>query len=57
MNISRSFALTINELLIADMNDLNGVLFLNISFSVLLFLFAKAAKRSIDPFTIIYRSL
>ena len=55
--ISRS-ALYVNVLLIFEMHDLNGGLFLNAtSLSGLSFSFAAAAKRSIVPFTTIYASL
>ena len=59
MNISRSSALSINVLLLFEMHDLNGALFLNeTSFSALSFSFAAAAtKRSFAPFTTIYASL
>ena len=54
MTVSRSFAQPINVLLIFDIHDLNRALFLNARFhSVLSFLFAAAAKRSIVPFTTI----
>ena len=57
MTTSRSFALSINVLLIFAMHDLNGALFLKtVSFSALSFLFAAATKRSIAPFTTIYAS-
>ena len=47
-----------NVLLIFEMYDLNGALFLNAtSFSALSFLFAASAKRSIVHFTTIYASL
>ena len=55
MTISRSSAFSINVLLIFHMNNLNGALFFNTnSFSVLLSLFAAAAKISIVPFSKIY---
>ena len=44
MTISRSYALSINILLIFEMHDLNGILF------------AAATKRSIVSFTRIYES-
>ena len=58
MTISRSSALSINVLLIFEMHDLNGALFLNTTpFSALSFSFGAATKRSIGPFTTIYASL
>ena len=55
MAMSRSFALSINVLLMFDMHDLNGALFLNTLFySALSFLFAATAKRSIVTFATIY---
>ena len=55
MTISRSSAFSINILLIFEMHDLNGALFLNaLSFSALTFSFASSAKRAIVPFTTIY---
>ena len=58
MTISRSYALSINVLLIFEMHDLYKALFLNAtSLSVLSFSFAAAAKRSIVLFTTIYASL
>ena len=58
MTISRSSALSINVLLIFEMHDLNGALFLNTTFfSALSFSVPAAAKRSIFPFTTIYVSL
>ena len=57
MTISRPSALSINVLLIFDMQGVNGTSFLNaISFCSLLFSFAAAAKRSIGPFVTIYAS-
>ena len=58
MTVSRSFPLPINVLLIFEMNDLNGALFLNATFfSALSLSFAAAAKRLIVPYTTIYASL
>ena len=58
MTISRSFALSINALLIFEMHDLNGALFLNAtSFSTSSFSFAATTKRFIVPFTTIYSSV
>ena len=58
MTISRSSALSINVLLIFEMHDLNGALFLNTTFfSALSFSFAAAAKSSNVPFATIYSSL
>ena len=58
MTISRSSVFSINVLLIFEMHDLNGALFLNsTSFSALSFSFAAAAKSYIIPFTTIYASL
>ena len=51
MTISRSFTLPINVMLIFEMHDVNGALFLNATFlSALLFSFAAAAKISIACF-------
>ena len=61
--MSRFSALSVNvlltfEMLDVEIHDLNGALLLSaISFSVLSFLFAAAAKRSIAPFTTIYAAL
>ena len=58
MTISRSSAFSINVVLIFEMHDLNGALFLNATFySALFFSFAASGKRSIFPFTTIYASL
>ena len=58
MTISRSSALSFNELLSFEMRDLNVALFLRAtSFSALPFSFAAAAKKFIVPFTTIYASL
>ena len=58
MTISRSSALFVNVLIIFEIHDLNGALFLNAtSFSALSFSFAAAAKISIVPFTTVYASL
>ena len=58
MTISRSSALSINVLLVFEMHDLNGSLFLNATFcSALSFSFEAASKRSIAPFTAIYEAL
>ena len=58
MTISRSSVLCINVLLIFEMHDLNGALFLNATFfRASSFSFAGAAKRSIVPSTTIYASL
>ena len=58
MTISRSSELPVNVLLIFDMLDLNGALFLSIkSYSALSSSFAAATKISIVPFTTIYASL
>ena len=57
MTTSRPSALSINVLLIFDMQGVNSTSFLNaISFCSLLFSFAAAAKRSIGPFVTIYAS-
>ena len=54
MTISRSSALSLNVLLIFEMHDLNGALFLyTTSFSALSFSLTAGAKRSIVPFTTI----
>ena len=54
MAISRSSALSINALLIFEMHDVNGALFLNATFSsALSFSLVAAATRSIVPFTTI----
>ena len=51
-------ALSINVLLVFEMHDLNGALFLNATaFSALSFSFAAVVKRSIVPFTTKYASL
>ena len=51
MTISRSFTLLINVMLIFEMHDVNGALFLNATFlSALLFSFAAPAKISIACF-------
>ena len=58
ITISRSSPLSINVLLIFEMHDLNGELFLNAtSFTTLWFSFAAVAKRSIVLSTTIYASL
>ena len=58
MTISRSSTLSINVLLIFEIQYLNGTLFLNeTSFSALLFSFAASAKISVIPLTTIYASL
>ena len=55
MNISRSSALSIYTLLIFDMHELNGVLYLNATFfSTLSSSFATITKKSIVPFTVIH---
>ena len=58
MTTSRSSVLSINVVLIFEMHDLNGALFLNATFfSALSYSFATAAKKAIPPFTTIYASL
>ena len=52
MTIFRSSALSINELLIFDMRDQNGALFLKVSF----FLALLSPSTVILPFTSIYAS-
>ena len=56
MNISRSFALSINMLLIFDMHDLNGAILLNVGFLFLL-LTGLVPSRVTFSFTTIYASL
>ena len=56
ITISRSFAFSMNVLLIFVMHDLNGALFLKISFSFLL-LALSVPVTAITPFTTIYTSL
>ena len=55
MTISRSSAMLINELLIFDMHDIKGVLFLKVSFSCLV-LGLISHVTVIFPFTTIYAS-
>ena len=58
MAISRSSALCINVLLIFEMHDLNGELFLSATFfSVLSFSFAAAAIRPVPHFSTIFPSV
>ena len=58
MTVSKSSALSINVLLIFDMHDLNGELFLNVAtFSALIISFATSPVKSIFPFTTIYSLL
>ena len=58
MTILKFPALSINVLLIFDIHNLTGTLFLNAaSFSSLLSSFAAVDKKSIVPFTTIYASL
>ena len=55
---SRSSALSVNVLLIFEIHDLSGALFLYATaFSALSFPFVAAAKRSIVPFTSVHASL
>ena len=58
MSISRSSALSTNVVLVFDIHDINGGLFLNTtSFCVLSCSFGATAKIPILPFTTIYASL
>ena len=58
MPMSRSSALSVNVMVMFEMHDLNGALFLNaIFFWALSSPFTAVAKSSIVTFTIIYASL